>query len=113
MLPTRALWPRRQDVGSAFAAASQQARTHLAREVDQSPQCAARRPRSLTPPQHVDKFAKSKLYNTFAFHKAPKRKPEVSSVFSEAPSSSRGEQKQRNPFLRVTSLTDFLGFLGV
>jgi len=34
-------------------------------------------------------------------------------LYSEAPSSSMGEQKQRNPFLRATSLTDFLGFLGV
>lgn len=34
-------------------------------------------------------------------------------LYSEAPSSSMGAQKQENPFLRVTSLTDFLGFLGV
>ena len=34
-------------------------------------------------------------------------------LYSDAPSSSMGEQKRRNPFLRVTSLSDFLGFLGV
>jgi len=34
-------------------------------------------------------------------------------LYSEDPSSSMGEQKRQNPFLRAASLSDFLGFLGV
>lgn len=32
--------------------------------------------------------------------------------YAAEPSSTLGEQRQRNPFLRVTRLEDFLGFLG-
>jgi glyoxylase-like metal-dependent hydrolase (beta-lactamase superfamily II) len=32
--------------------------------------------------------------------------------YSAEPSSTMGEQKQHNPFLRVSNLADFLGFLG-
>ena len=33
--------------------------------------------------------------------------------YAAEPSSTMGEQKRTNPFLRVTNLSDFLGFLGV
>ena len=33
-------------------------------------------------------------------------------LYATEPSSSLGEQKRTNPYLRVTSLQDFLGFLG-
>lgn len=34
-------------------------------------------------------------------------------LYSEHPHSTMGEQKQTNPFLRVTTLEQFLGFMGV
>ena len=33
-------------------------------------------------------------------------------LYSKEPSSTLGEQKQTNPFLQVTSLESFLGFMG-
>jgi glyoxylase-like metal-dependent hydrolase (beta-lactamase superfamily II) len=33
-------------------------------------------------------------------------------LYSADPSSTMGEQKRRNPFLRVTTLEQFLGFVG-